>query len=251
MNGFRVAILVLLCLVVGLMAYVVFEVLPDRQTDYNLYNMARKNAGYDLQEEAHRERLDRYGDATDPDLQAAQNLIEENERKAEIAVNEAEEKAVIEEVKRREETERALAAQGAAPKEESLGRVASYNEEWRSILVEPLSNQPISTGLVVAVRRDGRIVCEATVDILDESGQFGASIKDAVFSQSVDINADSDMFTPKVGDEVIISPFPTASQLRSETSPSLAPGDTVQPTTTPIAPEGKPEIDAVLTPVPS
>lgn len=250
MNGFRLTLLILLCLVVGLMAYVVFAVLPERESDYRMYNISQRNALYERQDAAHQESVSRYGaDVEDPDVATARNEAAESDRKAELAVNEAEERLVIEEAKRREEAALAKQVQAEAQAPKALGRVASYNPEWNSILIEPLSQEPINVGLVVGIRRNGAIVAEAQVDYIDESGQIGAVIKNATFSKSKGEGISADKLTPAVGDEVIVTPFATTNELRSNDS-YVFPGAGAPPYGEPSPAQGLPEIDASLTPLP-
>lgn len=262
MNGFRLTLLILLCLVVGLMAYVVFVVLPERESDYRMYNISQRNALYERQDAAHQEQVSRYGaDVEDPDVATARHEAAESDRKAEIAVNEAEERLVIEEAKRKEAATLARQAQEEAKAPKALGRVASYNPEWNSILIEPLSAEPINEGLVVGIRRKGVIIAEAQVDYIDESGQIGAVLKAATFSKAKGEGIEADNFIPAVGDEVIVTPFATASELRGTGAYGL-PGADVPAFSSPLPPApsspypgaasdtGLPEIDATLTPLP-
>ena len=46
MNGFRVTILVLFCLTVGLMFYAVTVLLPQQQERYNVYQTTMKSKEY-------------------------------------------------------------------------------------------------------------------------------------------------------------------------------------------------------------
>jgi len=265
MNGFRITILVLLCLVVGLMAYVVFEVLPEREADYRMYNISQRNALYEKQDAAHQERVSRIGaEAENPEVAQARTDAAESDRRAEQALNEAEERAVIEEAKRREAAAVARQAQDEATALKALGRVASYNPEWNSIMIEPLSTEPINVGLVVAVRRGGRIVAEAQVDFIDESGQIGAVVKSGSFNKTQAPGVSSEAFKPAVGDEVIVTPFPTTSELRGNggflppsagVMPAAPAGELPigpsSPYLTPAEPQGGlPEVDASFTPLP-
>ena len=97
----------------------------------------------------------------------------------------------------------------------------------------------------IAVRRNDYIVCEATVDGQDtESGQYTAALKQAEFGGAKDPEVEANR-KPRVGDEVIVSPFPSSRDLRMDGYNPLL--ENQQPS---AEPKGIPEIEGILTPVP-
>lgn len=217
MNGFRVTILVLFCLTVGLMFYAVTVVIPGRQEQYELYRTMQKSNEYRQRNAEHLARMEQLGpDVEAPEVSNARSEAEEGERKRQQEINEAEESSVLASARRKEEerTARAAAEEAAAPA--ALGRVASFNREWNSILFTPEgAKTPLNDGLVIAVRRGDYIVCEAVIDGRDEeSGQVSATVKQAIFAANG--NAPQDTPTPAAGDEIILSPFLSGRDLRDD-----------------------------------
>lgn len=257
MNGFRVTILVLLCLAVGLMFYAVAVLLPARQDQYELYQTQQKIQEYQQRDEAHRARMAQLQPEVDaPEVANARQAVESAAREQEMKLTEAEEQSVIASAKRKQQISAArkeakAAAQDAAAVT-ALGTVAAFSKEWNSILFTLKGNQPVAEGLFVAVRRDGDyIVCEAVVDGRDEeSGQVSATIKQAKFG-----GADLGIAQPEPvpGDEVIVSPYLNAGDLKSfggfDAVPAGVPAAAPQG-----APAGEsadmPELEATLTPIP-
>lgn len=217
MNGFRVTILVLFCLTVGLMFYAVTVVIPGRQEQYELYRTMQKSNEYRQRNAEHLARMEQLGpDVEAPEVSTARSEAEEGERKRQQEINEAEESSVLASARRKEEerTARAAAEEAAAPA--ALGRVASFNREWNSILFTPEgAKTPLNDGLVIAVRRGDYIVCEAVIDGRDEeSGQVSATVKQAIFAANG--NMPQETPTPAAGDEIIISPFLSGRDLRDD-----------------------------------
>ncbi|MBR5895159.1 MAG: hypothetical protein IKZ13_06425 [Akkermansia sp.] len=219
MNGFRITVLALLVLAVGLMMYVIFVKLPDMQADHNIYEISQKSAQVAQQDAGHRERVSIYGEAAEnSSLASAYSEAAEADRTAESSVHEAEARAVIEDAKRKADAAMAeqIKEEGAAPT--TIGLVKSFNKDWVSIMFMPAVKDPITEGLVVAVRREGIVLCEATVDFIDEeSGQVGATLKPQEFGKA-QVNIDEEKMLPIPGDEVIYSPFSSAKDLRSQNS---------------------------------
>lgn len=263
MNGFRVTILVLLCLAVGLMFYAVMVIVPGWQNQYSEYQASMKIAEYQQRNDHHRQRMEQFSpDAEAPEVATARAMAEESARKDEQALNEAEESSVIAAARRKEEAALARQAVEEAEAPQPLGLVAAFNPEWNSLMIRPVSDVPMATGFVVAVRREGGIVCEAVIDGRDEeSGQYSATVKVAelgtVAPQPVEKR------TPAVGDEIIETPFPSSRELRggSDFLPPAAvknigasegadaaflPSLPTEPSTR----ETLQELDATLTPVP-
>lgn len=273
MNGFRAAILVLLCLTVGLMFYVVCEVIPARQEQYALYRTQQKLDEFTRQDQEHMARMEQLGpDVESPEVISARTAAEEAQRKREQAINEAEESNILAAARRKQEADQ-LKQQAAEVKQTvkeasaafPLGTVTAYDANWNLIMFSVMTNSPMNPGRVVAVRRqDGAksfIVCEAVVDDVDEqSRQVSATIKP---NQMAEREGDG-THVPAVGDEVIDTIFESADDLRRSDS-SILPDSTlplgdipadstlqpVLPAVTP-APANEPveEIDAQLVPLP-
>ena len=245
MNGFRVTILVLLALTVGLMFYAFVVLLPARQDQYQMYQTQLKINEYEKRQQEHEARMARLGADTDtPEVAAARAAAEAEEKKNAADLTAAEEQSVIASVKRRQEIEEAANAAEEAAQPSTLGTVTSYLEDCTVVLFKPNGSMPVNEGLIIAVRRDDYIVCEATVDGKDEiSGQVTAAVKQAHFGGVADEAAEANQI-PRPGDEVIISPFPSSKDLRLEDYGSQ---EIAQPEGN--EPEPMPEIEGVLTPV--
>lgn len=251
MNGFRVTILVLFCLTVGLMFYAVTVVLPAQQERYSIYQTSMKSREYEQRDDAHRARMEQLAPETEaPEVESARNAAEEGERQREQALNEAEESSVIASVKRKQEVRAAQEAAAAARAEEDkpivLGTVRGFDPEWNVVLFVAAADTPVAEGLEVAVQRGGKIICEAVVDGRDaESGQFSATLK------QVDLGASMqqvELPTPGEGDEVIISPFLSGKDLRMQDGNFGVP--TASPEPPAPAADSVPEVEATLTPLP-
>ena len=243
MNGFRATILVLLILTVGLMFYAFTVLLPARQDQYQMYQTQLKINEYEKRQMEHDARMPRLGAEVDaPEVAAARAAAEEEAKKNEADLTAAEESSVIASAKRRQEIEEAATAAEDAAKPAPLGAVTAYLEDCAVLLFKADGSMPVNEGLLIAVRRDDYIVCEATVDGKDEeSGQFTAALKQANFGGVKDPVAEENR-KPRPGDQVIVSPFLSSRDLRLE---SYTP-----PTTPAEEPQPMPEIDAILTPVP-
>ncbi len=232
MNGFRITLLTLLCLTVGLMFYAVLFVVPAWQDQYNSYQSTLRIAEYEKKSDIHRQQMLAYDPSVEsPEVQQARLDQEAAARRGEAALNEAEETNVLAAAKRREENARAESEAAARKSAASpvIGLVASYDPEWQCIMVRPSVPEAFLPGAVLAIRRDKRILCEAIVDSRDaESGQVSATIKESDFSTR-DEQIDSAKLTPAVGDEVMISPFPSANELRSGASPAQLPAESPAP----------------------
>lgn len=245
MNGFRVAILVLLCLAVGLMFYAFAVLLPERQMQYEMYQTQLKINEYQMRQQEHDARMARLGAEVDaPEVAAARAAAAEEEKKNEADLTAAEESSVIASAKRKQEIEQAATAAEDAAKPSSLGTVTAYLEDCAVILFKPSGSIPANEGLNIAVRRDDYVVCEATVDGKDEeSGQITAAVKPANFGGVQDPTAEANR-KPRPGDEVIVSPFMSGRDLRLENMGGQPAGGADD------KPQALPEIEAMLTPVP-
>lgn len=252
MNGFRITILVLFCLVVGLMFYAVAVVLPARQEQYDLYQSSLKIKDYEQRNAEHQARMERLNPSTEaPEVETARNAALESEQQREQALTEAEESSVIAAAKRKQE-ERAAAEEAernrAAANADSnhMGRVAAFDAEWNVILFVPETKTPLNNGLEVAVRRGEQIVCEAVVDGKDEeSGQVSATVKPANFGDSTQ---NIELPKPQAGDEVILNPFLTGRDLRLQQDNSNF-GDPKAMDPAAPKPQPLPEVEASLIPV--
>ncbi len=252
MNGFRITILALLVLVVGLMFYVVFVTLPSQQADYNIYQISQQVAQNEREAASHRERVSAFGEAAEQsELSSAYAEAEAADREAVRNVSDAEEQAVLAEARRRAEAE--AAAQTAAPAgsqtDGAIGLVTNFNSEWVSIRFKPAVESPLNEGLIVAVRRDGVVLCEAVVDWKDEeSGEIGATLKPQEFgSTQVDVNEEA--ILPVPGDEVIYSPYASSRDLRRDDS-FLHPQPATAPSNDGAAPQPEQVVDEAAIPQP-
>lgn len=223
MNGFRVTILVLLCLAVGLMFYVVAYMIPQQQERYDAYQAAQSQDAYQQRKDEHQRRMQELDPEHESDTVAEARAAAEKAQQERLKkLTEAEESSVLADARRKQEETMAQKADEEVDESRPIGLVTSYNQEWNSVLFKPVTQSPINIGLVVALRRDNNIVCEAEVDNVDqESGQVSAQIKQSKFSSAADGGAVQDGLLPEdkmpaVGDEVIITPFETVRDLRED-----------------------------------
>lgn len=248
MNGFRVTILTLLCLSVGLMFYAVLFVIPGWQEQYNTYQSSLRISEYEKKNDIHRRQMEMFSPSYEaPEVAEARQEAEEAERRGEQSLNEAEESNILAAARRKEE---ALAREQARKEQEKddislsavIGLVASYDQNFNFIMIRPAVQQAFIPGAELAVRRNGRIVCEAVVDATDaESGQISATVRIAQLPGSDTIPEDER--NPRAGDEVIPSPFVSADELRSQGLPP-APTGLSAPVSTAEPLPGEPAIPA-------
>lgn len=247
MNAFRASILILLALTVGLMFYAFAVLLPSRQEQYQMYQNQLKISEYQQRQQEHESRMARFdADADTPEVAAARAAAEAEAKKNEADLSAAEESSVLASARRKQAAEEAEAAADEQPAAvSSLGVVTAYLEDCTVILFKAGDSVPVNEGLDIAVRRDDYIVCEATVDGQDtESGQYTAALKQAEFGGAKDPEVEANR-KPRVGDEVIVSPFPSSRDLRMDGYNPLL--ENQQPS---AEPKGIPEIEHILTPVP-
>ncbi len=223
MNGFRVTILVLLCLAVGLMFYVVAYMIPQQQERYDQYKAEQSTEAYNQREAEHQKRMEELDPEHEADAVAEARAAAEKAQQERIKkLTEAEESSVLADARRKQEESMAQQADEDVDDSKPIGLVTSYNQEWNSVLFKPVTQSPINVGLVVALRRDGNILCEAEVDNVDqESGQVSAQLKHSSFNADAQGGAVQDGILPEdkmpaVGDEVIITPFETTRDLRED-----------------------------------
>lgn len=217
MNGFRVTILVLLCMTVGLMFYAVTVVIPGKQSQYELYKTGREADEYQQRHAEHLARMEQLGpDVESPEMQTARTAAEEDQKAREQKLNEAEEAGVLAAARRKQEAEQAKhaaqAAKEAAADSEAkafpLGHVASYDADWNIVMFSTQTNTPMTPGRLLAVRRGDLVICEIVVDALDEeSQQVSATIKPGKLT---DLSQEDR--APRMGDEIIESPFGTGTE---------------------------------------
>lgn len=225
MNGFRVTILTLLCLSVGLMFYAVLVVIPGWQGQYSAYQSSLRIAEYEKKNDIHRQQMMAFDPSFEaPEVEQARLDEEEAARRNEMSINEAEENNVMAAARRKEESARARAEAEEAARPKVIGIVASYDQGWECIMIKPAVPEAFTPGVAIAMQRDGRVVCEAVVDSRDaESGQISATVKSAQLGGGA---TDMSHMTPAVGDEVILSPFQSSSELRGESVPTAPAYDT-------------------------
>lgn len=209
MNGFRITVLVLLALALGLMFYVVTVVIPEEKASYAEYQEALRDTAYERRDAEHRARLAQIHPAVDvSEADLAKQEAERNAREREEARLKREEELVLEAGRKAEEKSQALEDRSEASK--PVAQVAIYDKENNLMMLKPVTEDgTLVVGQVLAIRRNGGIVCELAVEARDdESGQYSAYVKHAQFSK-----AGSPELLPQQGDEVIVSPLPQVSDL--------------------------------------
>lgn len=255
MNGFRITILTLLCLSVGLMFYTVLFVIPDWQEQHRVYQSSLRIDEYQKKNDIHRRQMVVFDPSYEaPEVEQARLGAEEAVRRGEQSLNDAEESNVLAAARRNEEAARRQAQREQEERDKEkdevasssiIGLVASYNAEYGFIMIRPAVPQAFLPGAELAVRRNGRVVCEAVADSTDpESGQVSATVRLAKIADSTIPESE---LTPTAGDEVIPSPFPSSAELRSDTTaqPASAAGEPAE-----VLPTywGEPETPAPLPP---
>lgn len=222
MNGFRITILTLLCLSVGLMFYAVLFVIPDWQDRYSAYESLQKIDEYDNKNDIHRQQMAVFDPSYEtPEVEQARLGVEEAERRGEQTLIEAEEHNVVAAARRRAEAAQARAREEEKKEVEAassvVGYVASYDRDYQFVMIQPKVPQAFFKGAVMALRRNKKIVCEAVVDAVDaESGQVSATVK---LAQITVQGGESTSPEPVEGDEVIPSPFLSSDELKSGQGP--------------------------------
>lgn len=213
MNGFRIAILSLMAIVVALLSYVVFEVLPNKQREHEAHTRSANATDFNL---PHAPAADAtVVDSADANQEARESANAAVER---VHANEEQRTLAQTEEQRRIQEEEEMAAQLAreAAEAEAIGMVTGIAPDFSFLAFKPLGDHQISEGLVIALRRgdDDYIICEGKVLRQHESGEWIADIiSDSFFGSE---NADQDRPKPAEGDLVIVTPFDTADQLRGE-----------------------------------
>lgn len=208
MNGFRVTVLVLLALALGLMFYVVTVVIPEEKANYAEYQEALRDSDYQRKDAAHRARLAQiHPEATESEADLARQETERNAKQREQARICREEELVLEAGLRAEERSREPQLQEHSDASQPLARVVAYDKENNLLMLKPATEDGmLAVGQVLAISRKGSVACELVVDARDEeSGQYSAYIK---HPQTVGPESQ-----PVQGDEVIVSPLPQVSDL--------------------------------------
>ncbi|MFI3243243.1 MAG: hypothetical protein R3Y56_03200 [Akkermansia sp.] len=254
MNPFRIIILTLLSISLLLMLYVIFILVPERQTEYAQYQSTVQMTRFTERQEAHEARMNQIAPLNkNQDITDAIDEVKESELKREAALADAEERKIIAEARAKEEQAlaQAKAAEDAKRAKEDankaqgfevIGQIASYDKEWASLVITPSEGALITEGLRIAIMQQEGIVCEAMVDGKDApSGQYIASLLPGKIGNS-------DPKPPVVGDKVIVSPFESSKDIRTSTddapaAPSTPNGPSAQQ-------QSLPEIDATLVPIP-
>ncbi len=238
MNGFRIAILSLLVLVIGLLFYCVMVMIPNQQRSRELYDMGLTT----MAQQAPADDATATEAPTDED-ERLRKLREQQNKTDEESLAEEERRAVAyAEERRRRESEAAMAnelEQDSA--QTALGLVTGVAPAEGFLTFKPMADAVIDKGLIVAVRRgeSDYVICEAEVDYLhEESGEYIANIRTQDFSASAsaDEKDAAAKMIPTVGDQIIISPFASTQQLRSD-NPFLNP----DPPSVPAAEDEIPE----------
>lgn len=248
MNGFRITILTLLCLSVALMFYVVLYVIPGWQEEYNTYQAVSRISEYDKKSDIHLQQMQALDPSVEtPEQEQARLAAEEEARRSEISLQEAEESVILAAAKRREEAAQAKAraeaeakaaeAAKAAAQPQAVGIVASFDPEWNCVMIKPAVVSSFTQGAVLAVSRQDVVLCEVVVDGMDaESGQISATVK----VNQIDSTDGVLRVAPAAGDKVIVSPFLSGADLRAHGDAS--PQDAMLPeTATPAAEAVVPE----------
>ncbi len=247
MNGFRVTLLVLLTLAVVALLCIVTLFQSSQEANYEAYLASVKASERQQLLAAHHERMKRIGpqEESGPGADALKAAREQQEKQ----VTEEEERNVLASAVRKDAAKVEQAAVQEASAEKPLGLVSSYNREWGFIMLKPVTEEPLPSGMIVAVRRGDNIICEVEIGEEEKDEQTGerlisATIRESQFTQGSG-NISAEKFEPAVGDELIISPYLSSRDLRASDPAGmpLAPADTP-------AGEGLQEVPATLTPMP-
>ncbi len=258
MNVFRVTLLILLALAVAALLGIVTVFQSNQEANYETY-LANVKANERKQLiAAHQDKMKRLGpqEENTAEAEALKAAREAQERQ----VTEQEERNVLASAVRKDAARVEQTATEEAQAEKPLGLVSSVNTEWGFVMIKPVSDEPMPSGMVVAVRRQDKIICEVEIgeEEQDEASgekRISATIRESQFTQASG-NISADKFIPAVGDEVIISPYLSTRELRAvnqQDAPVAAPAPLpLLPGSTPAAPQQQslPEVPATLTPMP-
>ncbi len=251
MNGFRVTLLVLLSLAVVALLCIVTIFQSSQEANYEAYLASVKASERQQMLAAHQDKMKRIGPQEENG--AGADALKAAREQQEKQVTEEEERNVLASAVRKDAAKVEQAATAEANAEKPLGLVSSYNKDWGFIMIKPVSDEPLPSGMVVAVRRGDNIICEVEIGEVEADEQTGerlisATIRENQFTQGSG-NISADKFEPAVGDEIIFSPYLSSRDLRTAAPASM------QGTPAPLLPEapaqeGLQEVPAELTPMP-
>ncbi len=245
MNGFRVTLLILLSLAVVALLCIVTVYQSNQEANYEAYLASVKASERQQLLAAHRDKMKLIGPQEDSNAGAA--ALQAAREQQQKQVTEEEERNVLASAVRKDADKVEQVATAETNAEKPLGLVRSYNQEWGFIMIKPVSDEPMPSGMVVAVRRDDNIICEVEIGEEEKDDQTGeklisATVRENQFTQGSG-NISADKFEPAVGDEIILSPYLSSRDLR-----------TADPAAMPVAPapeqQGPQEVPATLTPMP-
>lgn len=237
MNSFRIAILSILIAAVGIMGVVVYMTIPSMQARKAEYDNSRADQARRDQQEDDAAKEKPAKPTEDDALARARAEHKQAAERREKEINNTEEQIALESGLRKEREARSRQAVEEAAAPSALGLVQSYDQNWNSIIIKSVTDRMPEKGTQLAVRREGLIVCEATVtNIETETNIFTAEMRYTDRNGNGENLNDSN--TPKPGDQVILCPGVSQdTQLPSADSGSES--DEMLPT-----------IDATLVPVP-
>ena len=219
MNGFRIAILSLMVVVVAVFVWVVAVELGDKSLAHE--NASRESEMNDREEKimslSAKAQTETADESITPnalvqqqrdEVQAAMNSVHANEEQRTLAQMEEQ---------RRLEEEETMAAQQAKElaAAAAIGMVTVIEPNLDYFAFKPLGKQEIYEGLIIALRRgDGStFICEGKVTHQHESGVWFAVFK---FDDYFPMDAKERKNNPAEGDLVFITDYDTADQLRKE-----------------------------------
>ncbi len=249
MNGFRITLLALLGLAVVALLGIVTIFQSSQEANYEAYLAEMKASERRLLIAAHQDKMRRIG----PQEESGAEALAAARAQQEKQVTEEEERNVLATAVRKDAARVEQAATQEATEEKPLGLVSSYNKEWGFIMLKPVSEEPLPSGMVVAVRRADNIICEVEIGEEETNEQTGerlisATIRENQFTQGSG-NISAERFEPAVGDEIILSPYLSSRDLRAEGADALQPAPLLQGEAS-QQPEGLQEVEATLTPLP-
>ncbi len=232
MNGFRITLLILLALSVAALLGIVTIFQNSQEANYEAYLASVKAHERQQTLAAHLDEMRRIGpqEASAADADAMETARKEQEQQ----VTQEEERNVLASATRKDAAREAEKTVTKVREDDPIGLVNSYNREWGFIMVKPVADVPMTSGTAVAIRRNGRIICEADLGEEELDDQTGARLISATLRENQFTRGDGDVsadkYEPAPGDDVIISPFMSSTELRNgaESSDSPAP---LQPAT--------------------
>ncbi len=252
MNGFRVTLLILLALAVVALLSIVTIFQSSQEANYEAYLADLKASERQQMMADHQDKMRRIGPQDENGKEAEQLRAAQDEQQRQVT--QEEERHVLASAVRKDAARVEQAAAQEATAEKPLGLVSSYNQEWGFIMFKPVTEEPLPSGMVVAVRRDDKIICEVEIGEEETDEQTGerlisATIRETQFTRGSG-NISADKFAPAVGDEIILSPYLSSRDLRSTNMQGLDSERSLH-NMTPVQPqEGLQEVEATLNPMP-